>query len=86
MKSHPTIPHAFVSRLWMGAAVVLACLGAAGDALAYKVERVCAMTEATNKKPAVNVCKTLLVQARPGAVKDEKKEAPPAQQPGAAVH
>jgi len=70
----------------MGAAVVLACLGAAGDALAYKVERVCAMTEATNKKPAVNVCKTLLVQARPGAVNDEKKEASPAQKPGAAVH
>lgn len=70
----------------MGAAVVLACLGAAGDALAYKVERICEMTEATNKKPAVKVCKTLLVQASPGAVKDEKKEAPPAQKPGAAVH
>ena len=65
---------------------MLACLGAAGDALAYKVERVCAMTEATNKKPAVKVCKTLLVQARPGAAKDDKKAAPGAEKSGVASH
>ena len=86
MKTPSITPPAFVSELGVGAAALLICLGAAGDALAYKVERVCAMTEATNKKPAVNVCKTLLVQARPGAAKDEKKEAPPAQKPGAAAH
>jgi len=70
----------------MGAAVVLACLGAAGDALAYKVERICEMTEATNKKPAVKVCKTLLVQASPGAAKDDKKAAPGSEKSGAASH
>jgi hypothetical protein len=86
MKSHATVPHAFAFRLWMGAAVVLACLGAAGDALAYKVERVCAMTEATNKKPAVKVCKTLLVKASPAAAKDDKKAAPGAEKSGAASH
>ncbi len=51
------------------------------NALAYKVERVCEMTEATGKKPAMKVCKTLLVKA--GAEgkadkKEEKKEEKPA--------
>ena len=53
----------------------------ATNALAYKVERVCETTEPTGKKPAMKVCKTLLV--KPGAEgkadkKEEKKEEKPA--------
>lgn len=68
------------------AAVSLLCLFPAGNALAYKVERVCEKTEATNKKPAVNICKTVLVKASPAATKDDKKEAPKAEKPAAAGH
>ncbi|MFM6993076.1 MAG: hypothetical protein ACKOWD_17775 [Rhodoferax sp.] len=67
------------------ALLVLCCaiLGATTgtNAWAYKVERVCEMTEPTAKKPATKVCKTLLV--KPGAEakadkKEEKKEEKPA--------
>ncbi len=48
---------------------------------AYKVERVCEMTEATQSKPAKKVCKTLLVKPKaevPADKKEEKKEEKPA--------
>ncbi|MEI7514303.1 MAG: hypothetical protein WCK81_02855 [Betaproteobacteria bacterium] len=48
---------------------------------AYKVERVCEMSEATLNKPAKKVCKTLLVKPKAEGEadkKDEKKEEKPA--------
>ena len=48
---------------------------------AYKVERVCEMTEATQSKPAKKVCKTLLVRPKAEGQadkKEEKKEEKPA--------
>ena len=64
---------AVVSR-WPMALLFLLGLAAGGNALAYKVERVCEMSEPTGKKPATKTCKTVLVRAE-GAGKDEKKEA-----------
>ena len=66
---------------WLPLSVCFATLFAATSAMAYKVERVCEMTEPTAKKPATKVCKTLLV--KPGAEgkadkKEEKKEEKPA--------
>lgn len=69
------------------ASIAAACLllGLAGDdALAYKVERVCEMTEPTAKKPATKVCKTLLVKPAPAEAKDDKKEAKKDEKPAAA--
>ena len=65
--------------LALGGCMVVAMAGP--SAWAYKVERVCEMTEPTAKKPATKVCKTLLVKA--GAEgkadkKEEKKEEKPA--------
>ena len=62
--------------------VLVFLLGAAagGNALAYKVERICEMSEPTSKKPATKTCKTVLVKAE-GAAKDEKKEAKKEQKP-----
>lgn len=70
-----------LGRRWQLLLVFFAMGCAADNALAYKVERVCEMTEATGKKPAMKVCKTLLV--KPGAdgqaaKKEEKKEEKPA--------
>lgn len=63
-----------VASRWPVALLFLLGLGAGGNALAYKVERVCEMSEPTGKKPATKTCKTVLVRAE-GAGKDEKKEA-----------
>jgi len=70
-----------LGRHWQLLLVLSAALHASDHALAYKVERVCEMTEPTGKKPAMKVCKTLLV--KPGAdgqaaKKEEKKEEKPA--------
>ena len=86
MKPHAILPRASMPYRCLMSAVSLASLFAAGNALAYKVERVCKTTEATNKKPSVNVCKTVLVKASPTAAKDEKKEPPKAEKPAAAGH
>ena len=65
------------SLAWLPLCICFVPLFTATDALAYKVERVCEMTEPTAKKPATKVCKTLLV--KPGAEKKaEKKEEKPA--------
>jgi hypothetical protein len=70
-----------LARHWHLLLVLCVAWNASDNALAYKVERVCEMTEPTNKKPAMKVCKTLLV--KPGsegkaAQKEEKKEEKPA--------
>lgn len=70
---------------WSIVLVVSLCLAAAGDALAYKVERVCETSEPTGKKPATKTCKTLLVKAE-GAGKDDKKEAKKEEKPAPAHH
>lgn len=67
------------------------CMGfvttlASFNVLAYKVERVCEMTEPTAKKPATKVCKTLLVKAAAPEAKDDKKEAKKEEKPAAAHH
>ncbi len=67
-------------RAWFGSLVFLVCLAAGGNALAYKVERVCETSEPTVKKPATKTCKTVLVRAE-GAGKDEKKEAKKEEKP-----
>lgn len=59
----------------LAACALLFGLAATGNALAYKVERVCEMTESTSKKPATKVCKTLLVKPAPADGKDAKKDA-----------
>jgi hypothetical protein len=63
-----------IGRAWRSGLVLLVCIAAGGNALAYKVERICEMSEPTGKKPATKTCKTVLVKAE-GAGKDEKKEA-----------
>ncbi len=68
-----------VGLLSLGVGLVVMLTGT--HALAYKVERVCETTEPTGKKPAMKICKTLLV--KPGAEgkadkKEEKKEEKPA--------
>jgi hypothetical protein len=55
-------------------------VAAGGNALAYKVERICETSEPTGKKPATKTCKTVLVKAE-GAGKDEKKEAKKVEKP-----
>ena len=65
--------------------VFLAGLAAAGNALAYKVERICETSEPTVKKPATKTCKTVLVRAE-GAAKDEKKEAKKEEKPAGGHH
>jgi hypothetical protein len=65
--------------------VCFACLLAGGNALAYKVERVCETSEATGKKSATKSCKTLLVRAE-GAGKADKKEEKKEAKPAAGGH
>jgi hypothetical protein len=65
--------------------MLLFCLTAGGNALAYKVERVCETSEPTVKKPATKTCKTLLVRPD-GAGKDQKKEAKKEEKPAAGHH
>lgn len=77
-KNYPACP-AVVSR-WPRVLVFLLGVAAGGNALAYKVERICEMSEPTGKKPATKTCKTVLVKAE-GAAKDEKKEAKKEQKP-----
>ena len=77
-KNYPACP-AVVSR-WPSVLVFLLGVAAGGNALAYKVERICEMSEPTGKKPATKTCKTVLVKAE-GAAKDEKKEAKKEQKP-----
>ena len=73
-----------------GLGLLSLCVWVAGvatgtPAWAYKVERVCETTEATGKKPATKVCKTLLV--KPGADnKDAKKEEKKEEKPAAGHH
>ena len=86
MKSHSIPPRSSMAHLCWVLAVSLLSLCAAGNALAYKVERVCEMTEATSKKPATKVCKTLLVKAGPAQSKEDQKEVPKAEKPAAAAH
>ena len=86
MKSHSILLRVSMPYRCLMSAVSLASLFAAGNALAYKVERVCETTEATNKKPSVSVCKTVLVKPSPAAAKDDKKEPPKAEKPAAAGH
>jgi hypothetical protein len=76
---------ASVERLGSHFFFCFACLAIGGNALAYKVERVCETSEATGKKSSTKSCKTLLVKAegagnggKKGDTKDEKKEAKPA--------
>jgi hypothetical protein len=65
--------------------VCFATLLTATNASAYKVERVCEMSEPTAKKPATKVCKTLLVKS--GAEgKAEKKEEKKEEKPAPAHH
>ena len=80
MKS--TYPSAFpvLARCWPGMILGLAALLTGGNALAYKVERICETSEPTGKKPATKTCKTVLVKAE-GAGKDEKKEAKKVEKP-----
>ena len=59
--------------VWPSGLALLVCLASGGNALAYKVERVCETSEPTVKKPATKTCKTVLVRAD-GAGKDVKKE------------
>ena len=86
MKPHAILPRASMPYRCLMSAVSLASLFAAGNALAYKVERVCEMTEATSKKPATKVCKTLLVKAGPAQSKEDQKEVPKAEKQAAAAH
>jgi len=62
-----------IGRAWPSGLALLVCLASGGNALAYKVERVCETSEPTVKKPATKTCKTVLVRAD-GAGKDVKKE------------
>ena len=77
MKPRDNPPMSFPLRTLLAACALLVGLGATGNALAYKVERVCETTASTSKKPAIKVCKTLLVKPAPAAVKDDKKDANP---------
>ena len=70
---------AVVSR-WPMALLFLLGVAAGGNALAYKVERICETSEPTGKKPATKTCKTVLVKAE-GAGTDEKKEAKKVEKP-----
>ncbi len=74
------------ARAWSRGLALLVCLAAGGNALAYKVERVCEMSEPTVKKPATKTCKTLLVKADGAAGKDDKKEAKKEEKPAPAHH
>lgn len=82
-KNHPARP-AVVPR-WPMVLVFLIGAAAGGNALAYKVERICEMSEPTGKKPATKTCKTVLVRPE-GAAKDEKKEAKKEEKPAAGHH
>lgn len=73
------------ARHWPRLLVFIVCAAAGGNALAYKVERICETTEPTGKKPATKTCKTVLVKAE-GAGKDEKKEAKKEEKPAAGKH
>lgn len=73
-------------RHWSSSLILLLGLAVSGNAIAYKVERVCEMTEATGKKPATKVCKTLLVRSDAGAGKEEKKEAKKEEKPAGGHH
>ena len=86
MKPHQTRPKSIAHCTWVVAGTLLFGLTAVGDALAYKVERVCEMTESTSKKPATKVCKTLLVKPAPAEAKDDKKDAKKEEKPAAAHH
>ncbi len=70
---------------WSSGLAFVICMAAGGNALAYKVERVCETSEPTGKKPATKTCKTLLVKAE-GAAKDEKKEAKKEEKPAPGHH
>jgi len=72
-------------RAWPSGLLLLVCLAAGGNALAYKVERICETTEPTGKKPATKTCKTVLVRAD-GAGKDVKKEAKKEEKPAGGHH
>ncbi len=85
MQSHAIFTPTRMTQLSMVTVVSLLCLCPAGNALAYKVERVCEMTEPTNKKPATKVCKTLLVKASPAPSKDGQKETPKEEKPASAA-
>ena len=66
---------------WVALCCAIFCATAASSAWAYKVERVCEMTEPTLKKPSIKVCKTLLVKTGADGKpvkKEEKKEEKPA--------
>lgn len=75
------------SRWFVLGAFAFAFLGPS-EAWAYKVERVCEMTEPTSKKPSVKVCKTLLVKPAPASKdgKDDKKDAKKEEKPAAGHH
>ena len=85
MQSHAIFTPTRMTQLGMVTVVSLLCLCAAGNALAYKVERVCEMTEPTSKKPATKVCKTRLVKGSPAPSKDGQKEASKEEKPAAAA-
>ena len=74
------------ARQWSSGLAFLICLGAGGNALAYKVERVCETSEPTVKKPATKTCKTVLVKGEAGAGKDDKKEAKKEEKPASGHH
>jgi len=63
----------------------MAGLFSGANAWAYKVERVCEMTQPTLKKPPVKVCKTVLVKTGADG-KPEKKEEKKAEKPAAGHH
>jgi len=73
------------ARHWLRLLVFIVCVAAGGNALAYKVERICETSEPTGKKQAIKTCKTVLVKAE-GAGKDEKKEAKKEEKPAAGHH
>jgi hypothetical protein len=74
-----------IGRAWPSGLALLVCLASGGNALAYKVERVCETSEPTVKKPATKTCKTVLVRAD-GAGKDVKKEEKKEEKPAAGHH
>ena len=86
MISKKPFPVLAAPRYWSSGLVFLFGLAVSGNAIAYKVERVCEMTEPTGKKPATKVCKTLLVRTDAGAGKEEKKEAKKEEKPAAGHH
>jgi len=86
MISKKHFPVLAAPRYWSSGLILLLGLAVSGNAIAYKVERVCEMTEPTSKKPATKVCKTLLVRTEAGAGKDEKKEAKKEEKPAGGHH